>query len=107
MKKLIFCSLAALPMMASAGDFTGSSSFLCASAEVLECIPVEGCQRVSAAEVDAPRFLKVNAKKKTMSNPDAGRNSSIERMEEVDGKLILQGAEDGRVELRRERPIEL
>ncbi len=48
--------------------------------------------------VDLPRFLKIDINKKTIgpvSESDTRPDSAIERMERVDGKLIIQGAEDG------------
>jgi hypothetical protein len=53
---------------------------------------------VTIESVDLPRFLKIDLNKKTIgpvSEGDTRPDSVIERMERVDGKLILQGAEDG------------
>ena len=86
----------ALPV--SAGTFDGSQPLMCASAEVLECVPLEGCKRVAPESVDAPQFMRIDFKAKIMSSerPDGGTiTSQIERSETVDGKLMLQGAEDG------------
>ena len=86
----------ALP--ASAGSFDGSEPLICASAEILECVPVEGCKPVAAESVDAPQFIRIDFKTNIMSSEraDGGvRTSEIERSETVDGKLMLQGAEDG------------
>jgi len=90
--------LAVLPLTVSADDFDGSKPFLCATIDVMECVPVAGCQRVSADAIDAPRFIKVDLGNKSMSARFAGgeRTSEIERHESVDGKLMLQGVEDGR-----------
>ena len=43
-------------------------------------------------------FMRLDFSAKTLTSPGAGANgksSAIERSETVDGKLILQGAEDG------------
>lgn len=95
-------TLATLPLTASADEFDGSKPFLCATVDVMECVPTAGCQRVSADAIDAPRFIKVNLGKKTMSSHFAGgeRTSKIERHESVDNKLMLQGVEDGRENVR-------
>jgi len=89
---------ACLALPAGAGSFEGSEPLICASAEILECVPVEGCKRVAAESVDAPRFIRIDFKTNTMSSERAdggARTSQIERSETVDGKLMLQGAEDG------------
>ena len=83
---------------ASAGDFDGSRPLLCATTDLMECIPGGSCQRVTHDIINAPRFIKINFKDKTINVPEAGEkrpNTIIERMEHVDGKLILQGAEEG------------
>jgi hypothetical protein len=64
----------------------------------MECPPDNGCRAVTIDSVDLPRFLKIDLNKKTIgpvSESDTRPDSVIERMERVDGKLILQGAEDG------------
>ena len=64
----------------------------------MECTPDNGCRSVTIESVAIPRFLKIDLNKKTIgpvSESDARPDSAIECMERVDGKLILQGAEDG------------
>jgi hypothetical protein len=101
MKKLYVCGAAALvsamPLMVSAG-LDGSSEFICASVDVMECLPTKGCNKVAADDVDIPRFIKVDVENKQIAAGSAGdeRKTAIERVEKVDGKLMLQGAEDGR-----------
>ncbi|UCD58012.1 MAG: hypothetical protein JSV16_02545 [Candidatus Hydrogenedentota bacterium] len=90
----VFC--VALPALA--GDFDGSKPLICAVIEVVECGPGGECQRVSVEEVGIPRFVRIDFEKKTISGASGSgdaRSTTIERMEHVDGKLILQGAEDG------------
>ena len=89
--------LAVQPLTVSADDFDGSKPFLCATIDVIECVPVAGCQRVSADTINAPRFIKVDLGNNSMSARFAGgeRTSKIERHESVDNKLMLQGVEDG------------
>ena len=92
-----------LAPLAMAGDFDGTKPLLVSVARILECTPVEGCRDVSAKSVGLPQFLKIDVAKKTIHSardeediPD----TTIERLERGDGKLILQGAEDGYNELR-------
>jgi len=105
MKKLyvrgVTLFMAALPFVASA-DYDESALFTCASVDVMECLPVEGCNRVGADAVGLPRFFKVDLKNKqlTAARADDTRKSVIERVEEVEGKLMLQGVEEGREGVR-------
>jgi hypothetical protein len=65
---------------------------------MIECTPDGACQEVPPASADLPQFLKIDFTKKTIRSAVAGDDtpaSAIERYEVVDGKLILQGAEDG------------
>jgi hypothetical protein len=81
-----------------AGDFDGSRPLLFSVISAMECTPDNGCHAVTVDSVDLPRFLKIDFNKKTIgpaSESNVRPDSAIERMERVDGKLILQGAEDG------------
>jgi hypothetical protein len=81
-----------------AGDFDGSRPLLFSVSSAIECTPDNGCRAVTVDSVDLPRFLKIDLNKKTIgpaSESDTRPASTIERMERVDGKRILQGAEDG------------
>lgn len=87
----------------AAGNFDGSTPLLVSVGRILECTPVQGCQDASAEQVGLPRFLKVDFAKKTIRPAQGGEDvpdTAIERSEEVDGKLILQGAEDGYSEMK-------
>jgi hypothetical protein len=95
--------LAVVPVLVSAGNFDGSKPLLCASTEVIECLPGQECLRVTPEAIDAPQFIRVDMKAKTLTTTvaaDAGKISAIERSEVVDGKLMIQGAEDGSPEVR-------
>jgi hypothetical protein len=103
MKKLITAGLSmllpGLPLtLLAAGDYDGSKPMMCASIEIVECVPRGGCQPVPAESVDAPRFIEVDVSRNIISARFANgkRSSEIERTESVDGKLMLQGVEDGR-----------
>lgn len=76
----------------------GTEPVICAAANILECVPDGTCQRVDAEDAGIPRFLRVDfeGKRITRTRPNGDDISSeIERSETVDGRLILQGAEDG------------
>ena len=103
MKKIFICGFILLFVWiihfpAAAEDFDGSKELVCACMRVIECGPDGNCVEVSAEEVGIPDFLRINFVKKTISAPKWGKNqnpSKIENLERIDGKLILQGAEDG------------
>jgi hypothetical protein len=95
---LILLWICIAPLTTVAGDFDGSRPLLFSVISAVECTPDSGCHAVTIESVDLPRFLKIDFNKKTIgpvSERDARPDSAIERMERVDGKLILQGAEDG------------
>ncbi len=76
----------------------GSEPVICASVNIMECVPDGTCQRINAEEAGIPRFLRVDfaGQRITRTRPNGDDVSSqIERSETVDGRLILQGAEDG------------
>ena len=101
MKHLVRClGLAAGCVVASAAQAAtdGSEPLICALVEITECVPDGGCERVSPQSIGAPRFFRINFAEGqiTRTRPEGEEiTSPIERTEEVDGKLILQGAEDG------------
>ncbi len=83
---------------ASAGDFDGSKELMCTCMRIIECGPDGNCDEVLAEDVGIPQFLRINFEKKIITAPQWGENhvpSKIENLERIDGKLILQGAEDG------------
>ena len=88
-------SVVAVPV--GAADFDGSEPLLCASVDVMECDAGGECFRATPDGINAPQFYRVNFKEKKiigMIQSKKGPPTQIERMESVDGKLILQGAED-------------
>jgi hypothetical protein len=83
---------------AAAGDFDGSKDLLCAVMDIIECLPGGKCIEVTAEEVGIPNFLRIDFKKQKLSATFADGSqkiSPIVNLEKIDGKVILQGAEDG------------
>ena len=83
---------------AVAGDFDGSKPLICAVMDLVECQPGGKCQQVAAEDVGIPHFLKINFKEKKISATHADgskKSTDIENFEKIDGKIIIQGAEDG------------
>ena len=100
---LVLMVVYVMPYSALAGDFDGSKPLLCSVISVVECTPGGECERGSAEDFDISQFLRIDFEKKTItgtSGSGVARTTGIERMEPVDGKLILQGAEDGVEDVR-------
>ena len=103
MNKMKICGLIIvliwmMPISAAAGNFDGSKELVCAVMDLAECQPGGKCQQITAEDVGIPQFLKINFKEKKISAIHADgskRSTTIERFEKVDGKIIIQGAEDG------------
>jgi hypothetical protein len=95
--------IAAVPLLAGAADFDGSKPLVCTVIEVNECLAGEGCQELAPEEINLPRYLWINVGKKTIQSKKTGddvRKSRIEAARQLDGKLIVQGAEEGREDIR-------
>lgn len=93
---ILILGLLAAPAMA--GNFDGKQNLICATVDVVECAPGGQCNQLVAEEVDFPDFFRIDFKEKKMGTQQSGhdkRSTDIERIEEIEGKLILQGAEDG------------
>ncbi len=103
MKKIKFIGLTLLcllitPLSVMAQVFDGSKPLYCAMTDVVECVPGGECQEVIPENVNLPNFLFINFKKKRITASKEGgvqRTSKIENRERIDGKLIVQGIEDG------------
>jgi len=85
----------ALLFAGSAAAIDTSKPLLCASIEVNECIDGYGCSEVLAEEVDAPTFFRIDLGKKQVRVTKDGPATKIEHMEEVEGRIVMQGVEEG------------
>ena len=85
--------------VAAAGDFDGSKRLLCSPGEAMECAPTRGCERVSLEAARIPHFFSIDFKKKRLTGKGPGseeRTTVIQNVEKSEGRMILQGAENGR-----------
>ncbi len=85
---------------AFAGDFDGTKPLICAVIRVLEC-PEEGsdCEWKRAQDIDVPQFIKINFEEKVISGTGTKgqfKSAKYENMVFTDGRLILQGIQNGR-----------
>jgi hypothetical protein len=75
----------------------GSIPLLCAMTSVLECSAADGCQRVAPDAVNLPHFLAVDVPGQVVAaQGNTGRQARIERVQRTDGRIVLQGGQDGR-----------
>ncbi len=96
MKKVITSALIFLGLSATAAgaDFDGSKPMLCATVTVNECSPDGTCEAVSARDVNAPDFIRVDVRKKTMTGTAGGTQrpaNKIDNAEVHGGLLLVQG----------------
>jgi hypothetical protein len=89
-------ALGLAPLSLSAADFDGAKPLLCASTEVMECVVDAGCEKVTAESIGVATFVEIDFGAGSVTDAGSGmRTSTIENTDHIDGKLILQGAEDG------------
>ena len=89
----------ATPLQLAAAQFDGSAPLLCAVIEVIECDAGGDCLEIPAEMARIPHFLVINFADKTISaTEESGREetTAIQNVQRIGGKLILQGAENGR-----------
>jgi hypothetical protein len=58
---LLFVALYFAPIQASAAP-----AYACSVAEIFECTPIAGCQRVSAQQANLPPFVTLNVREKRL-----------------------------------------
>ena len=102
-QQIILAGSLAWSAIALAAPFDGEKTMLCASQYASECVAGSDCVNVSPASVNLPDFFQINTGEKLISAaPESGLTSTttIERVEHLDGKLMLQGADDGIKDVR-------
>ena len=94
-KRAVLLFACATPVTALA-IFDGSHPLLCAPGPYHQCT-ADGCERMLADAVGGPRFIRIDVEGATIESVEggAGRTSVIDHAEHVDGRLVLQGVEDG------------
>lgn len=96
MKRIITSALFLLGLFttALAADFDGSKPMLCSTVTVNECSPDGKCEAVTARDVNAPDFVRVDVRKKTMTGTAGGTDrpsNKIDNADELGGLLFVQG----------------
>ena len=95
---LAVCLGICLPGSVFAASLADGKAVLCSLIDVIECQPGGDCVRSDASGVNLPYFVKVDIADKVLRLPqaeDSNRSTAIQAITRLDGKLILQGAEDG------------
>jgi hypothetical protein len=109
MRSSIKMILLAAPMVfltmtaSSAGFFDGKTPLLCSVHQLFECDPPNACVSVTPAEILGVSHLNIdfNGKVITRAGSESAQKSDIKSIEtDVDGKLIIQGIENGEAEVR-------
>lgn len=93
LRTVILTCLTGLSSTIMASDFDGSKPLFCVIQAVNECVMGKHCTHVSPEDVNLPDFFNVNVKGKVIKGN--GNKTPIERVEHLDGKLMLQGADEG------------
>lgn len=88
-----------LPAASFAEKLDGSKPMICSVIDVIECAPGGECMHSDARSVNLPNFIKVEVAEQTLKVPQLDGDERVSQIKMVtrhlDGKLILQGAEDG------------
>ncbi len=88
-----------MPLTSTAGDFDGSRPLICAVMEDFDCIPGDECLSGTAESINIPQFLKIDFEKKVITGKRGDGqvlSTTVKNMERVDGKMILQGIQNGK-----------
>lgn len=96
---ILFICLCMTPMQLAAAQFDGSDALLCALVQIIECEADRECHPVTTEMAMIPRFLKINFEKNSISATEESNRTDVsvlKNFERVDGRLIIQGAENGR-----------
>jgi hypothetical protein len=88
----------AVPCHAFGADFDGATSFVCAPVEITSCGAGSECSAESAASINLPQFLRVNASGNAITGKRPGGealSTAILTKQSHNGRLVLQGSENG------------
>jgi len=89
----------AMSSLSAAADFDGSRDLLCVPTDAIQCEGAGDCERVAVEEINLPRFVNIEFKKKQLRGTVLGgeeETTAIGNVKSDDGRTILQGAENSR-----------
>ena len=103
-KVLTFAALTGCAATASsASSFDGKAPLLCSVYQLFECDPPNACIPVTPEQVQGVSHLDIDFANKTITRAgeQSAQKSDIESVKTgIDGKLIIQGIEDGQADVR-------
>ncbi len=100
---LLAAPMVFLASVASASFFDGKTPLLCSVYQLFECDPPNACVAVTPDEIQGFSHLNIDFSEKvvTRAGEESAQKSDIKSIEvDVDGKLIIQGIEDGEADVR-------
>ena len=95
----ILFALAAFPVNGLAADFDGSQNLICSTIDTVQCDSGGDCIQGRARDVNIPQFLRLDFTDMTVrreTGEETERSSKIDSLHKEDGRLILQGTDQGR-----------
>lgn len=98
-KAAVGATVVAVAAPAWGDSLAGSDEFICAAGHVTVCAYDGSCENTSTADMGIPQFLVVdlkNRKMRTTQASGANRTSDISSQVREGGKVLFQGAQDGR-----------
>jgi len=103
-KTILLAALMSFITTASSASFLdGQTPLLCSVYQLFECDQPNACVAVTPDEIQGVSHLNIDFNKKTITKAGevSAQKSDIMSIETgVDGKLIIQGIEDGEAEVR-------
>ena len=103
-KTIIFAALMGFVATASAaGFFDGKTALLCSVHQLFECDAPNACQSVTPRQIQGFSHLDIDFKNKvvTRAGEESAQKSDIKSVTaDLDGKLFIQGVEDGEADVR-------
>lgn len=98
--RVLLCVVPLLALMpAWADDLTGKDEFVCAAAAVVLCMDDGECAEGEPAELNVPRFMEVDLKRKRTKSTEASgenRTTPITRVQREQGQIVFQEHEADR-----------
>ncbi len=86
-----------VPYQLASAKYDGSVPLLCAPIQAIECGVGDDCHRGTADSVNIPQFLKIDFEEKIiMAADESEKKAIIKSLEHIDGKMIMQGTQNGR-----------
>jgi len=100
MKRSVVASVGLLASGAALADnLEGADRLLCAPEQIMICVEQADCYPAHASELGVPDFVIVDLKNKKMQTTKSSqqtRTTAISGVSRTDGKIFLQGVENGR-----------